>query len=79
MLTCNQGLSWMAEITSVVVVGAGTMGSQIALQAASAGRHRVTLVDASREQLDRAVAQNEGLARRAVERGRMTGEAAAGG
>jgi len=67
----------MAEITRVAVVGAGTMGSQIALQTAYAGRHQVTLVDSSRTQLDRALAQNEQLARRGVQRGRLTEERAA--
>jgi len=56
----------MAEITSVVIVGAGTMGSQIALQTAYSGRHRVTLVDSSARQIDKACAQNEGLVRRAA-------------
>lgn len=65
----------MAEITRVVVVGAGTMGSQIALQTASAGRHEVTLVDSNPEQLTRARSQNEALVARAVERGRTTAEA----
>ena len=38
----------MGEIQSVTVVGAGTMGSQIALQSALAGRYQVTLVDAGK-------------------------------
>ncbi len=54
----------MAEITMVAVVGAGTMGSQIALQTAYAGRYEVALVDSSAEQLERARAQNEQLVRR---------------
>jgi 3-hydroxyacyl-CoA dehydrogenase len=49
----------MAEITRVAVVGAGTMGSQIALQTGYAGRHRVVLVDSGQARLDRARAQNE--------------------
>jgi 3-hydroxybutyryl-CoA dehydrogenase len=64
------------KITRVAVVGAGTMGSQIALQTAYAGRHQVALVDSDPEQLSRATAQNEALARRAVERGRLSGERA---
>ena len=68
----------MAEITTVAVVGAGTMGSQIALQTAYAGRHQVTMVDSSAQQLELARAQNERLARRAVERGRLSEERAAG-
>jgi len=67
----------MAEITTVAVVGAGTMGSQIALQTAYAGRHDVRLVDSSQAQLDRARAQSEQLVRRGVERGRLTDERAA--
>jgi 3-hydroxybutyryl-CoA dehydrogenase len=66
----------MAEITRVAVVGAGTMGSQIGLQTAYAGRHQVTLVDSSAEQLERAAAQRAHLVRRAVERGRLTDERA---
>jgi 3-hydroxybutyryl-CoA dehydrogenase len=67
----------MAEITTVAVVGAGTMGSQIGLQTAYAGRHQVVLVDTSSEQLERARAQREQLVRRGVERGRLTEERAA--
>jgi 3-hydroxybutyryl-CoA dehydrogenase len=52
------------------------MGSQIGLQTAYAGRHHVSLVDSSPEQLERAAAQREQLVRRAVERGRLTGERA---
>ena len=44
----------MAEIKNVTVVGAGTMGSQIALQTAMAGPYVVTLVDAVPGQLERA-------------------------
>jgi 3-hydroxybutyryl-CoA dehydrogenase len=68
----------MAEITRVAVIGAGTMGSQIGLQTAFAGRHEVTLVDSNPEQLARAREQNERLVRRGVERGRLTEERAAG-
>jgi len=66
----------MNEIESVTVVGAGTMGSQIALQTALAGRYQVTLVDAVAGQLDRARAQNRKLVDRAVEKGRLTKERA---
>ena len=68
----------MAEITSVAVIGAGTMGSQIGLQTAYAGRHRVALVDSSPDQLEKARALHQHLTRRAVERGRLTEEHAAG-
>ena len=58
------------------MVGAGTMGSQIALQTAMAGAYRVTLVDAVPGQLERARAQNRKLLDRAVEKGRLTREQA---
>jgi 3-hydroxybutyryl-CoA dehydrogenase len=64
----------MTEIRNVTVVGAGTMGSQIALQTALAGRYRVTLVDPVPGQLDRARTQNRKLVDRAVEKGRLTRE-----
>ena len=66
----------MAEIKNVTVVGAGTMGSQIALQTAMAGPYKVTLVDAVPGQLERARAQNGKLLDRAVEKGRLTREQA---
>ena len=66
----------MRELKRVVVVGAGTMGSQIALQTALGGRHDVTLVDTVAGQLDRARAQNQKLVDRSVEKGRLTGEQA---
>ncbi|HEV2029568.1 MAG TPA: 3-hydroxyacyl-CoA dehydrogenase family protein [Candidatus Dormibacteraeota bacterium] len=67
----------MHELKRVVVVGAGTMGSQIALQTALSGRHEVTLVDSVPGQLERARVQNRRLLDRSVEKGRLTGEAAA--
>jgi 3-hydroxybutyryl-CoA dehydrogenase len=66
----------MSEIKNVTVVGAGTMGSQIALQTALSGRYQVTLVDAVAGQLERARAQNRKLVDRAVEKGRLTRERA---
>jgi 3-hydroxybutyryl-CoA dehydrogenase len=66
----------MADAPRVVVVGAGTMGSQIALQTAYSGRYQVTLVDADRAQLDRAREQNRKLVARGVEKGRLTQEQA---
>jgi 3-hydroxybutyryl-CoA dehydrogenase len=66
----------MRELKRVVVVGAGTMGSQIALQTALGGRHEVTLVDNVPGQLDRARAQNRKLVDRSVEKGRLTKEEA---
>ena len=66
----------MNEIRNVTVVGAGTMGSQIALQTALSGRYQVTLVDAVAGQLERARAQNRKLVDRAVEKGRLTKERA---
>ncbi len=66
----------MHELKRVLVVGAGTMGSQIALQTALSGRYEVTLVDSAPGQLDRARAQNRRLLDRSVEKGRLS-EAAA--
>jgi 3-hydroxybutyryl-CoA dehydrogenase len=66
----------MSEIENVTVVGAGTMGSQIALQTALAGRYQVTHVDAVPGQLERARAQNRKLLDRSVEKGRLTKEQA---
>src|SRR6266852_1950788 len=66
----------MTEIENVTVVGAGTMGSQIALQTALAGRYQVKLVDAVPGQLERARAQNRKLLDRSVEKGRLTREKA---
>src|SRR5207248_4122469 len=69
-------LTRMHELKRVVVVGAGTMGSQLALQTALGGRHDVTLVDTVPRQLDRARAQNRKLVDRSVEKGRITREQA---
>lgn len=66
----------MSEISEVVVVGAGTMGSQIALQTALSGRYAVTLVDADASQIGRAVEQNRKLLARSVEKGRLSQEQA---
>lgn len=66
----------MHELKRVLVVGAGTMGSQIALQTAISGRYDVTLVDSAAGQLGRAREQNRKLLARSVEKGRITQEAA---
>jgi 3-hydroxybutyryl-CoA dehydrogenase len=58
----------MAEIRDVTVVGAGTMGSQIALQTAYHG-YRVRLVDSDPRQLERARDNNSRLAHRSAEKG----------
>jgi 3-hydroxybutyryl-CoA dehydrogenase len=71
-------LTRMHELKRVLVVGAGTMGSQIALQAALGGKYEVTLVDAVPAQLERASAQNRRLVDRSVEKGRLSEAAAAG-
>ena len=55
-----------AEIRKVLVVGAGTMGQQIALQRAAHG-FAVVLVDQSEDALDVAAARLDGLARQATE------------
>jgi len=62
----------MHELKRVMVVGAGTMGSQIALQTALSGRYGVTLVDTVAGQLDRARAQSQKLLDRFVEKGKLT-------
>ena len=67
----------MHELKRVLVVGAGTMGSQIALQTALSGRYEVTLVDSVPGQLERARAQSRRLLERAVEKGRLAEPAAA--
>ena len=67
----------MHELKRVLVVGAGTMGSQIALQTALSGRYDVTLVDSAPGQLERARTQNRRLLDRSVEKGRLTEAAAA--
>ncbi|HEX6488435.1 MAG TPA: 3-hydroxyacyl-CoA dehydrogenase family protein [Candidatus Dormibacteraeota bacterium] len=64
----------MAGIEKVAVVGAGTMGSQIALQTALSGKYSVALTDADASQLERAEAANDKLLNRAVERGRASQE-----
>jgi 3-hydroxybutyryl-CoA dehydrogenase len=69
-------LTRMHELKRVLVVGAGTMGSQIALQTALSGKHDVTLVDTVPGQLERARAQNRKLLDRSVEKGRLTREVA---
>ena len=66
----------MRELKKVVIVGAGTMGSQIALQTALSGRYDVTLVDTVHGQLERARAQNTRLLDRSVEKGRVSKEKA---
>jgi 3-hydroxybutyryl-CoA dehydrogenase len=62
----------MASIDRVAVVGAGTMGSQIALQTALAGEYEVALLDSSPEQLDRAREQLSAILERRVSKGRLT-------
>src|SRR5438094_10032984 len=67
-------LTRMHELKRVMIVGAGTMGSQIALQTALSGRYGVTLVDTVAGQLDKSRAQNQKLLDRSVEKGRLTKE-----
>ena len=62
-------------MTVLAVVGGGTMGSQIAQQAALKGMD-VRLTDVSVEQLDRAAASNRALLERRVQRGRLGAEEA---
>ena len=61
----------MTDITSIAVIGAGTMGSGIALTAASSGID-VIQVDVSKEQLDRAATYHRKTLDRNVQKERMT-------
>jgi 3-hydroxybutyryl-CoA dehydrogenase len=63
------------SIESVGILGAGTMGSGIAIATAQAGIG-VTLVDSAEPQVDKALAGARGFYDRAVEKKRMTAEAA---
>lgn len=63
----------MAAEGRLLVLGAGTMGAQIAQQAALHGVD-VHLVDVSGEQLERGVAQNRRLLESRVAKGRMSAE-----
>ena len=63
------------RVTRLAVIGAGSMGAQIAMQAALHGVD-VALQDVNAEQLDRAVDSNRGHLERRVEKGRMSGEEA---
>ena len=58
------------DIKTVCVVGAGTMGAQIAQQTALGG-YDVWLTDVSEDQLRRAVGQNQLLVERRVEKAQM--------
>ena len=62
----------MAELGNVLVIGGGTMGSQIALQTALGGRHEVYLVDTSEAQLEKAVESNRKIVGRGIDKGRYT-------
>jgi 3-hydroxybutyryl-CoA dehydrogenase len=66
----------MAVFHNVVVVGAGTMGSQIALQTAYSGHYEVAVVDSNPQQLERARGQGRALVERAVVKGRLSAEEA---
>jgi 3-hydroxybutyryl-CoA dehydrogenase len=58
---------------TLAVIGAGSMGAQIAQQAALHGID-VWLMDTDEEQLERAVATNRALLQRRVDKGRLTAE-----
>jgi 3-hydroxybutyryl-CoA dehydrogenase len=59
------------NISTICVVGSGTMGAQIAQQCALGG-YDVWLTDVSEEQLQRAVESNRGLLARRVDKQQMT-------
>ncbi|MGM7698007.1 3-hydroxyacyl-CoA dehydrogenase family protein [Microbacterium sp. A84] len=63
----------MAEITRVTVIGAGAMGSQIAMLAALAGCE-TTVVDIDEQRTDAALTKVRGTVARSVERGRLDAE-----
>lgn len=63
------------DIKKICVVGAGTMGAQIAQQSALGG-FEVTLTDVSEEQLGKAVESNRRLIMRRVDKGQMTADEA---
>lgn len=65
----------MTVADRLLVLGAGTMGSQIAQQAALGGAN-VLLVDTARAQLQRAVASNRTHLERRVDKGRLDANAA---
>jgi len=62
------------DVRRILVVGAGQMGAQIAMQAALHG-YAVTLNDLEPSILDRAMAQNRGHLERRVAKGQLTREA----
>ncbi len=62
------------DVRRILVVGAGQMGSQIAMQAALHG-YAVTLNDLDRAILDQAMARNRGHLQRRVARGELAPEA----
>jgi len=62
-------------IQHVCVIGAGTMGSQIALQCATSGYHTV-LTDADAAALERGMTSNRTLLQQRVAKGRITQEKA---
>ena len=63
----------MSDVNTVAVIGAGTMGSGIALVAASSG-YDVLLIDVSEDQLSKAKAYHTKISARNVEKGRITPE-----
>jgi 3-hydroxybutyryl-CoA dehydrogenase len=65
------------RIERVAVIGAGTMGAQIAQQAGLHG-FRVALYDVSPSQIDRGLASNRGHLQRRVDKGTLAAEAREG-
>ena len=63
----------MSEVNSIVVIGAGTMGSGISLTAATSGITAFQ-IDVNAEQLDRAKTYHAKTLARSVEKGRMSQE-----
>lgn len=66
----------MSEVKSMAVIGAGTMGSGIALTAAMSGL-KAYQIDLSQDVLERAKASHEKITNRNVEKGRASADEAA--
>jgi 3-hydroxyacyl-CoA dehydrogenase/enoyl-CoA hydratase/3-hydroxybutyryl-CoA epimerase len=65
-----------SKVRKLGILGAGMMGAGIAFVSAKAGIE-VVLLDTSQENAERGKAYSEGLLKKAIERGRSTGEKAA--
>ena len=69
----NEAYDMSTNVTSIAIIGAGTMGSGIALAAATSGINALQ-VDLSTEQLDKAKVYHEKVISRNIKKERMTQE-----